>query len=139
MSCRNDVQVAEDHNMMPALPIQPYEGLHVLPEFQLPLTAPALCSGRRVAIHAKKQGALAAGSREYKAGRAVAFHGRLVDDSACKCSLDEPHRLGTLAEDTEGIVEAELPQTSLDGLSGSAAFVNAGNLDTLTKHGVADK
>jgi hypothetical protein len=44
-----------------------------------------------------------------------------------------------MAEDTEGILEAKLPQTGLDGLSGGAAFVNAGDLDTLTKHGVADE
>jgi hypothetical protein len=44
-----------------------------------------------------------------------------------------------MAEDTEEIMEAKLPQASLDGLSGGAAFVNAGDLDTLTKHGVADE
>jgi hypothetical protein len=32
--------------------------------------------------------------------------------------------VGIIAEDTEGILEAKLPQTSLDDLSGGAAFVN---------------
>ena len=44
-----------------------------------------------------------------------------------------------MTEYAEGVLEAELPQTGLDGLFGGVAFINAGNLDTLTKHGVADK
>jgi hypothetical protein len=63
----------------------------------------------------------------------------LVDDSACECSLDKPQHLGTVAEHTEEVLEAKLLQSGLDGLSGGAAFVDAGDLDTLTKHGVADE
>jgi hypothetical protein len=44
-----------------------------------------------------------------------------------------------VTEHTEGVLEAELLQTGLDGLLGGVAFVNAGNLDALTQHGVADK
>ena len=111
----------------------------MLPEFLLPPAATALRGGRRVAVHAKEQCALTAGSREHKARCTVGLHGRLADDATGKCSLDEPQHLGAMAEDTEGILEAKLSQTGLDGLSGGVAFVNAGDLDTLTEHGVADK
>ena len=96
----------------------------MLPEFLLPPAATALAGGRREAVHAKEQCALTARSRKHKARCTVGLHGRLVDDAACKCSLDEPHHVGIIAEDTEGILEAKLPQTSLDDLSGGAAFVN---------------
>jgi hypothetical protein len=111
----------------------------MLPELLLPPTAAALRGGRRVAIHTKEHSALTARSREHKARRAVALHGRLVNDAAGQCSLDKTHHLGTVAENAEGILEAELPKTGLDGLFGGVAFINAGDLDTLTKHGAADK
>jgi hypothetical protein len=44
-----------------------------------------------------------------------------------------------VTEHAEGVLEAELLQTGLDGLLVGVAFINAGNLDTLTQHGVADK
>ena len=36
-------------------------------------------------------------------------------------------------------MEAELLQAGLDGLSGGAAFINAGDLDALTQHSAADE
>ena len=111
----------------------------MLPEFLLTLAASALRGGGRITVHAKEQCALTAGSCEHKARCAVALHGRLVDDAASKCSLDEPHHLGPLAEHAEGVLEAELSQSGLDGLPGGVAFINASNLDTLTKHGAADE
>jgi hypothetical protein len=44
-----------------------------------------------------------------------------------------------VAEHTKGVLKVELLQTGFDGLSCSAAFVNACNLYTLTKHGATDE
>jgi hypothetical protein len=44
-----------------------------------------------------------------------------------------------VAEHAKGVLEVELLQTGFDGLSSGAAFVNACNLYTLTKHGAADE